>query len=84
MLFKKNSPNFIEQLYFEIIKAKLNLNYRFYLLKRYNQFSYKDDYKYKYIMRSKKICLKKKIYIFLSYNFPIITSKIKYFINKRK
>ena len=36
VLFKKNSPNFIEQLYFEIIKAKLNLNYRFYLLKRYN------------------------------------------------
>lgn len=83
-IYKKNAKEFLEILYYEELRARLNLNYRYYFMKRRNEFDYRDKEKFRKVMKSKKINIKKKMYMFFSYKFPIITSKIKYMVNRRR
>lgn len=67
---------------FNFIKHKLNINYRLHLNKRKSNFVIMTEEERKIIKKSRNLSIIKKIYIFTSCKFPIITSKIKISIRK--
>lgn len=68
----------------EALKYEFNLNYKSYVLNKTKKRCYISHDKYTRIINSNVIKLKDKIYILFSYSFPILSSKIKYFINKKR
>lgn len=68
---------------FHALKYEFNINYKSYKLNKTKRREYIDKSKVKLLLKSNKVPIKKKIYVFISYTFPIVSSKIKHKITKR-
>ncbi len=73
----------VPQLVYFSLKYEFNINYKSYKLNRTANRKFIDKKKVSFLLHNKKIPFSKKIYILLSYMFPIMTSKIKHIISKK-
>ena len=68
---------------FHALKYEFNINYKSYKLSKTKRRKYIDKNKVKILLKNNKVPVKVKIYVLISYAFPIISSEIKHKITKR-
>lgn len=67
---------------FAAFKYTLNLNYRSFVLENSSKNKFLNTDLYNRVKKSRKLSFSKKVYAVLSQNFPIVTSRLKFKINK--
>lgn len=81
-IFEKYTTKGTDNIIYNYLKMQLNINYRYYIENKKHKLI-KDKYYYRFLKEG-NVNLFKKSYIYLSYKFPIFTSKLKYNIREMR
>lgn len=81
--YDKYDKDDFDLIMFHALKYEFNLNYKSFVISNTSKRKFIDKQKIAVLLKSKKIGFINKIYIYISYCFPILTSKIKYLITKK-